>query len=248
MKRHYKNKIGFTLAEVLITLGIIGVVAAMTMPSLISHYRHKALETQFKKAYSVLGQISAMVISEYGECSYSQTEDIKAFILSKLIKGDQTKASDKYDEFFTYTKNTASAGIHFNCLDNVSWTGSNSIATVDGVQFALCSHNSGMGTILAVDTNGAGRRPNAFGHDIFFFHLNINNCKLEPVSYSVRNCTDDEKESCHQASGNYNGWKKVGGECSNSSTSTTNRFTCAKYAIANTCPDDSGKGYFDCLP
>lgn len=43
------KKFGFTLAEVLITLGIIGVVAAMTMPTLVSKYRQRALETAFKK-------------------------------------------------------------------------------------------------------------------------------------------------------------------------------------------------------
>ena len=44
----------FTLAEVLITLGIIGVVAAMTIPTLISKYQHLVLETGFKKSYSAL--------------------------------------------------------------------------------------------------------------------------------------------------------------------------------------------------
>lgn len=43
------KKFGFTLAEVLITLGIIGVVAAMTIPTLVSKYRQRALETAFKK-------------------------------------------------------------------------------------------------------------------------------------------------------------------------------------------------------
>ena len=37
---------GFTLAEVLVTLGIIGVVAALTLPSLITNYRRKELETR----------------------------------------------------------------------------------------------------------------------------------------------------------------------------------------------------------
>ena len=45
-----KRKIAFTLAEVLITLGIIGVVASLTLPSVIHQYRKKALETQFKTA------------------------------------------------------------------------------------------------------------------------------------------------------------------------------------------------------
>ena len=44
----------FTLAEVLITLGIIGVVAAMTLPTLINDKRNKELEAGFKKAYSII--------------------------------------------------------------------------------------------------------------------------------------------------------------------------------------------------
>ena len=50
------KKIAFTLAEVLITLGIIGVVAAMTMPVLIQKYQNIVLENQFKKSYSMLSQ------------------------------------------------------------------------------------------------------------------------------------------------------------------------------------------------
>ena len=41
MLHHYKLKNGFTLAEVLITLGIIGVVAALTIPALIGNYQKK---------------------------------------------------------------------------------------------------------------------------------------------------------------------------------------------------------------
>ena len=42
----------FTLAEVLVTLGIIGVVAAMTLPALVQNYKEKATVTQLKKVYS----------------------------------------------------------------------------------------------------------------------------------------------------------------------------------------------------
>lgn len=50
------HKIAFTLAEVLITLGIIGVVAAMTLPTVINNVHHKELETALKKQYSTLSQ------------------------------------------------------------------------------------------------------------------------------------------------------------------------------------------------
>lgn len=41
---------GFTLAEILITLGIIGVVAAITLPSIISNYKKQVIKTGFKKS------------------------------------------------------------------------------------------------------------------------------------------------------------------------------------------------------
>ena len=41
---------GFTLAEVLITLAIIGIIAAITIPSIVANHQKKALETQFTKA------------------------------------------------------------------------------------------------------------------------------------------------------------------------------------------------------
>ena len=56
-------KQGFTLAEVLITLGIIGVVAAMTLPSVIGHYRASIFESQLKKAYSTLQNINMQLVS-----------------------------------------------------------------------------------------------------------------------------------------------------------------------------------------
>ncbi len=51
-----KKRNAFTLAEVLITLGIIGIVAAMTMPMLIAKHRKSVVETRLKKIYSSMNQ------------------------------------------------------------------------------------------------------------------------------------------------------------------------------------------------
>ena len=57
------KRFGFTLAEVLITLGIIGVVAAMTIPTLISNTNGAQFKTAYKKALSTLNQAALMNIA-----------------------------------------------------------------------------------------------------------------------------------------------------------------------------------------
>lgn len=52
----HKKEHAFTLAEVLITLGIIGIVAALTMPMLLSNYRKQVVETRLAKFYSTMNQ------------------------------------------------------------------------------------------------------------------------------------------------------------------------------------------------
>lgn len=59
-------KRAFTLAEVLITLGIIGVVAALVLPNAINGYKRKQLEVQFKKTASLIDQAILNTKTEMG--------------------------------------------------------------------------------------------------------------------------------------------------------------------------------------
>ena len=63
-------KIAFTLAEVLITLGIIGVVAAMTLPTLIQKHTNTVVETRLKKFYSGINQAVMLAEKDYGDRKY----------------------------------------------------------------------------------------------------------------------------------------------------------------------------------
>lgn len=62
-----KTLLGFTLAEVLITLGIIGIVAAMTIPTLMTKFAKSRTETQLKTFYSKINQTVKMSIAENGD-------------------------------------------------------------------------------------------------------------------------------------------------------------------------------------
>ena len=61
-----RRSVAFTLAEVLITLAIIGVVAAMTIPTLISKYQERVTVTKVKKFYSDFSQAYQMAVMENG--------------------------------------------------------------------------------------------------------------------------------------------------------------------------------------
>ena len=70
----------FTLAEVLITLGIIGVVAAMTMPTLMNSTNGAQYKTAYKKALSVLSQavVLNVALDDYDLSQATEADDTKA--------------------------------------------------------------------------------------------------------------------------------------------------------------------------
>ena len=64
-----KNLRAFTLAEVLVTLGIIGVVAGLTLPVLIANYNNHITEVRLKKFYSIFNQAIQQSIADNGDTS-----------------------------------------------------------------------------------------------------------------------------------------------------------------------------------
>lgn len=66
--KKYSN--AFTLAEVLITLGIIGIVAAFTLPALIQKNNNKVVETRLMKFYSTINQAVRLAEVDYGDKKY----------------------------------------------------------------------------------------------------------------------------------------------------------------------------------
>ena len=78
------KKSAFTLAEVLVTLSIIGVVAAMTMPILIKNYQKHVLVNQLKKSYSVISQIFNKMMADEG---VEKFEDLELFKVTACDSG-----------------------------------------------------------------------------------------------------------------------------------------------------------------
>ncbi len=89
-----KKKTGFTLAEILITLAIIGIVAAITLPSLLVNVNEKAWDAQKKALHARLAQAIGQINTLGGYGTYTEDEDgtatedtaAESFILDALSK------------------------------------------------------------------------------------------------------------------------------------------------------------------
>lgn len=89
--QNYSSRKGFTLAEVLITLGIIGIVAALTIPNLISNYIEKQTVVKLSTAYNIMNEaVRLMVLEEgtidkWGTNNFERLDKFKA-LLPKYLK------------------------------------------------------------------------------------------------------------------------------------------------------------------
>ena len=181
MKHHSKNKKGFTLAEVLITLGIIGVVAALTIPTLIANHREKETVVRLKKAYSTLSNAYIGVLNDYGDPTTWDVESWDDIIImfSKYIRN--VKVCD--DE----TKGCFSSVIRKDLLNNdvdgmggASSGAGSALIMSDGMVAGVGAQTSLANALtcnslnycfhFAVDING-DKGPNRWGVDTFTFHV-----------------------------------------------------------------------------
>lgn len=204
---HSLKRAAFTLAEVLITLGIIGVVAAMTMPSLIQNYQEKATVTKLKKCYSLVSQAYVSILNDEGGSDTLQA-------------GDDLEMMEKFGKYLKYQK---TCGRNKGCFPNVTYksvTGngyskweddttdrSRAILT-DGTlimfnKSAMWGGNEGnyLYAQIYVDINGF-KGPNQLGKDFFYFYISPE--KIVPAgAKALEEKNEDQKftKNCIQQNG-----------------------------------------------
>ncbi len=169
------GKKGFTLAEVLITLAIIGVVAALTIPSVVKNYRDTQYKTQFKKAYAAMSVALQKTIVDmgavplcyndstiYSGCSEFFSAFAKNLKYTKYCENNSL-ADGCVPKYKKYYEGNSCVGFNEDYMNNVN----NTWVLADGSILIGYAHGK---AIFGYDINGA-KAPNMPGVDLFPFYL-----------------------------------------------------------------------------
>lgn len=222
-----RNNKGFTLAEVLITLGVIGVVAAMTIPGLINNYKAARLRTQFLKSYSTIQQAFKQMEADdvstnpadydRGNSPFFKTFK-NYFKVAVTCVELYTKGGDS--KFLTtlpcYNYTDTSAGYKTlvgNTYVNKSYFDDAQYVLNDGTLIIVDTPDGNGWIWVLADLNGYGSPPNRLGYDLFVFEFQ-----------------DGELRTMGDIKTQYNDMNKY---CSYSSTEALNGIACAQKAKEN---------------
>ena len=228
----------FTLAEVLITLGIIGVVVAMTLPTLMHEYKIRQYKTGFWRTSSLIQSALKETANDFG---YDNYEDLYYICGDLPSMGNcATENAELFkelnDDFLSKFKvmNTAPRSKlwatkfkDFSGKYSTSYTELYGVTTwnnpsggghflIDGTLISSIDfyhHGQYDGLSITFDTNGPYKGPNQYGRDLFLFN----------VGHWYKLCSE-----------------KAGG-------SIYNGRGCYDYAKRDVNPDDTNKGYWRSL-
>lgn len=188
MIKNRTNNFAFTLAEVLITLGVIGIVAAMTIPALMNNINNAQYKSAWKKEYSAITQAIYQIYADegvsYNSVDYPTWEYMPRYFckLQKRLKflSSGINCPENEDEIPAVKASWPITG-------KVYWHADNNWKTKNGNLLEANSGYNNMSAILAdgaiiqftctsqifIDVNGY-KGPNTVGEDIFYFRLSTN--------------------------------------------------------------------------
>ena len=212
-------KPAFTLAEVLITLGVIGVVAAITLPAVITKIQNKGYVERLKKTYAALQIVTTQLadeglsfdvdaekitkeqgydiaLAEFQNIANSYASKMKVNTVCKYFSYDETPCHMPVDKY-KYLNKTINNG-HY-----CPFMGTFSMSLQDGTSIGIRFGNQGGGMTLwnvpqiryAVDVNGK-KGPNTMGRDIFYLYYE--NGKIKPAGDGNKRIGLFGKDDCNK--------------------------------------------------
>lgn len=200
-----KINLAFTLAEVLITLGIIGIVAAMTIPTLMKNIQDSQYKQAWKKEFSAMTQVSQRVFSDNGGnikdlCTNGDHDCFKNFFKPYL---NYTKECNNGDTIGKCWHNNGGSEKQLNGVSNPDELNTSGLILNDGTlvyfrilsggcTFSLTSTITDRCGNVNVDINGF-TPPNVIGRDIFVIYITSNNIYPGGITGDGGDCSTSGK-------------------------------------------------------
>ena len=175
LHRRENRKFAFTLAELLITIAVVGVVAVLSLPNLFNAYRAGVMKTRFNKFNSSLSQVTRMMTKD----------DIIVAVNSFNVSGNKKM----WQVMLPYFKNSVDCGIYNKSTKKGCSKSSKKYKTYNGNNMNYGNFDDGEIYLsegisiyfenqyainkiwLSVDLNGFNTPPNRWGYDLFTFQL-----------------------------------------------------------------------------
>ena len=188
-----KAKLAFTLAEVLVTLGIIGIVAALTIPTLITKYKVMVLKNQFKTMNSTIQQALLNSSSEMGGLlsEYYVPWNVSYDVVKpacESLKEQIPELNNAWEKQFSGMTKMSNRDVvdvtHNRCSSLVNdsvnlgpWRcyGTSGIyiladgSSVSPLSFSWFGYTNPCSVSFLFDTNGPAQGPNRMGYDVFIY-------------------------------------------------------------------------------
>jgi len=174
---------------VLITLAIIGIIAAITIPSIVANHQKRTLETQFAKAYRTLQQAVNLAVAEHGDIISWDWEGLpgdiqkrdeftkKYFVpylnVGKFCPTDKSVKGCFLDKNYTFIDGGAS---------NYNYERYNhpSVLLADGISITFSFEDSTDRDIVFVTDINGHKKPHTFGRDLFAIVIKKEANKIMP--------------------------------------------------------------------
>ena len=206
-----KKPSGFTLAEVLITLAIIGVIAAISVPSLIQKTNQAELITAWKKNYATLSQALSQLDFDSGNVmSYTKSHGSLKPALQNYLKGiKDSNNAGLYTAADIRGIYTDLSGANLNGTASLMDDGQ-IILNSGAIIYIENSPSTKTNLMIWVDVNGE-KKPNIIGKDLFGSELIDGN--LIPMGVSTGssiNC-DCTSTACSKTMGTYSTASNIAG-------------------------------------
>ncbi len=176
-----KKKAAFTLAEVLITIGIIGVISAITLPVLINQYQKQTYITGLQKFYTQISQVMLSIKRQTG------CEDMACLGLSGSLNDDWVENAKKLFganyHVLTYCYGTSDCEYEYffingNSSGKIFTSAEFAFKTADGFIIKIAPWLTDWAS-LTVDINGP-KKPNTMGRDIHTFRIRMSDGGVHP--------------------------------------------------------------------